>query len=168
MTLLLVNLWHWLVSLLILLSRQLTEILQATERKDHTVNIVAHKDTHLKIAIRLEMLSSLGLGFYLLICMLSTLRQPPFTVIIKLHSILPQTQFSMNVRNTLSLIVISSGTKFWKDSLSLCTSPLTFNELTSLRRHFPLLFCKLTYSSWELSTYILHLVGGITGHQYFG
>jgi hypothetical protein len=30
---------------LILLSRQLTKISQATERKDHTVNIVTHKDT---------------------------------------------------------------------------------------------------------------------------
>jgi hypothetical protein len=98
---------------------------------------------------------------------LSTLRQPPFTVIIRLHSILPQTQFSMNVRNTLSSIVISSGIKFWKDSLSPCTSPLIFNELTSLRRHFPLLFCKLTYSSWELSTYILHLVGGYYGTSIF-
>jgi hypothetical protein len=59
-----------------------------------------------------QSLSSLGLGFYLLICMSSTLMQPPFTMIIRLHSILPQTQFSINVRSTLSWIVISSGQNF--------------------------------------------------------
>ena len=54
--------------------------------------------------------------------------------------------------------------KILEGSIVTMHVPTNLNvELTSLRRHFPLLFCDLTYSSWELSTYILHLVG-----RYYG